>query len=65
MDTGKSVSLYYDDGQSVVRKDGQIVDEIANWIYLDMGDRVIAIARERIIRIEFKNGTSGSKEVKR
>ena len=51
----KEVAVFYDDGQSVVRKDGVLEKEINSWIYLNTGEKTIAISRERIIRIEFKD----------
>ncbi len=52
---GQKAAIFYDDGSAISRKDGTIEKEDQSWIFLKLdNDKVIAISRERIIRIEFK-----------
>ena len=60
---GQKAAIFYDDGSAISRKDGTIEKEDETWIFLNVGnDKVIAISRSRIIRIEFKT-ESGNHEV--
>lgn len=55
---GKEVAIFYDDGQSVVRKDGTLEREDMGWVHLTISGKSISIPRERIIRIEYKDSVS-------
>lgn len=55
---GKEVAIFYDDGQSVVRKDGVLEREDNGWIYLTINDKSISIPKSRVIRIEYKDSVN-------
>jgi hypothetical protein len=58
--TGKLISLYYHDGDErgahVSRKDGVLLGVTAEFITLKTEVRLIAIPRDRVIRVELKEG---------
>lgn len=55
MDGRKEITLFYEDGGSVSRKDGLFLKEDDGWIHLQVpGGKILLIDRSRIVRMEVK-----------
>lgn len=54
---GKKVVVFYDDGTSVSRKDGTLVKQTEDFIYLQssVNSSIILIPLDRLVRIEIND----------
>jgi hypothetical protein len=51
---GKEIAIFYDDGQSVVRRDGTLIEEHNDWVFILVNGKTMSIPKSRVVRIEFK-----------
>ncbi len=52
---GKLITMFYDDGGNISRKDGTYLNEKNGWVSIRLeGGKVIVIDRARIIRLEVR-----------
>jgi len=52
---GQKVVIFYDDGQSISRKEGILTDIVESMTFLETISGQIAISNNRIIRMELIN----------
>jgi len=51
---GKEIAIFYDDGASIVRRDGTLIEEHNDWVFILINGKTMSIPKSRVVRIEFK-----------
>ncbi len=52
----KRVKIIFDDGQDIKRKEGILKGFDETFIFLEANEEIEALARDRVVRIEFLEG---------